>query len=160
MLAVEEIGGAFVGVCACPGEQAVVRGQCASGVRARGVAGQREGLAATAAPIDLTPLTGAAGLRHPTGPAKPLERRRAVPDFGEARFVDRRELKPGQGLRRMAGQYLARRRHVQEAPAPAPHARLRPMRVIVGYYVIDYESPDEACAGGLDGRGGGVELFA
>src|SRR5260370_20786002 len=62
-------------------DQGVVGRQGAGRVGTRGIAGQREGLAAAAAPIDLAPVAGPAWLRHPGGAAKPREFRRTVPDI-------------------------------------------------------------------------------
>src|SRR5882762_5513323 len=53
-------------------------------VGGRRVAGQREGLAAAAAPIYLAALARAAGLEHPIGPAEPVEGVGFAPDLGQA----------------------------------------------------------------------------
>src|SRR6266481_7111414 len=89
-------------LAASPGEELVVGGQPAGGVGARGVTGQRKGLTAAAAPIDLAPLAGATRFRHPGRPAEPLEGGGTIPDFREARLRDAGEIQSFQCLRRMA----------------------------------------------------------
>src|SRR5216683_5657150 len=54
-------------------QAAALGGEMADRVGGRRVAGQREGLAAAAAPIDLAALAGAAGLEHPIGAAEAVE---------------------------------------------------------------------------------------
>ena len=49
------------------------------------------------------------------------------------------EFKPGNALGGMAGQDLAGRRDVEELPAPAAHAFLRPQRVVVRDHIVDRE---------------------
>src|ERR1700730_15215781 len=85
MLAINKIRHGFVCIRTSPDEELSVGGQCASRVGARGIAGQRKGLAAAAAPVDLAPFAGATGLRHPIRPAKPFERGGTIPDVGKAR---------------------------------------------------------------------------
>ena len=50
------------------------------------------------------------------------------------------------GLGRMAGQHLARRRDVDDAAAPAAHAGLGPLGVVVGHHEIDHEDALQALA--------------
>src|SRR6516162_6850632 len=131
----------LIRIAARPGVAAAAWGLNAGGRRnrmplpqprgARRIAGQREGLAAATAPVDLAPLARAAGLGHPRRAAEPREGRRVVPDFREAGFADGRKAQSRKGLRRMARQHLARRGDVQKTPAPAAHASLRAMRMIV-----------------------------
>src|ERR1700745_4270615 len=124
MLAINKSGCGFVRILAGADEQLAVRGQSAARVGARGIAGQRKSLAAAAGPVDLTPVAGTARLGHPIRPAEPFERGRTVPDVGKARFGYGWKIEPGQSLRRVAWQHLARRGHIQETPAPASHAGL------------------------------------
>src|SRR5260370_28007929 len=85
MVAIDKTGRGFVCVRPGPDEQLAVRGQCASWVGTRGIAGQRKSLAPAAAPVDLAPLAGPARVRHPIRPPEPLERRRTIPDVAQAR---------------------------------------------------------------------------
>ena len=71
MLAVDELGCRYFGLAARTVEDRVIGGQPANRVGAGGIAGQCEGLAAATAPVDLAPLTGAAGLGHPPRAAEP-----------------------------------------------------------------------------------------
>jgi len=78
----------------------------------------------------------------------------------------RRGLRPRQSetanparFRGMAGEHLSRRGYVQEAPAPAAHARLRTMRVIVRKDIVDDETAGEAHPRGFDSRCRLVELL-
>src|SRR5271156_4210 len=112
MLAIDEIGPRLLGLAASGREQLVIWGQRAGGIGAGGVAGQREGLAAATAPVDLAPLARAAGLGHPRGAAETRESRGLVPDLREARLGDGRKAQTRQGLRRMARQHFACRRDV------------------------------------------------
>jgi len=108
----DEIGRRLLGTVARGGKQSVIWGQRAGGIGAGGVAGQREGLAAATAPVDLAPLARAAGLGHPSRAAETSENRGVVPDLREARLGDGRKAQTRQGLRRMARQHFARRRDV------------------------------------------------
>ena len=82
-----------------------------------------------------------------------------VPDFVEVRRRDTREIEAGQRLGGVARQHLSGRRHVQETPAPAAHARFRPLGVIVGQHIVDNHDSGEQGAGGFDDCGRGVELI-
>src|SRR5690348_16865306 len=103
-----------------------------------GIARQRKGLAAAAAEIDLPELAALARLGHPGRAAIAVEGLRVLPDPGD-RMIGAYglEFEARDAFRRMAGQDLAARRDVEELPAPAAHAFLRPQRVIVRYDVID-----------------------
>src|SRR5581483_7392466 len=92
-----------------------------------GVPSERKGLAAAAAEIHFLVLAGAARLRHPASSAIAVEGFRVLPDPGD-RVIGAHgfECEPGDGLGGVAGQDLALRRYVEELPAPAAHAFLRP----------------------------------
>src|SRR5690242_21383636 len=97
-----------------------------------GIAGQRKGLAAAAAEIDLAECARLAGLRHPAGAAIAVEGLRVLPDPGDRMIGSYRlEFETSDAFRRVAGQDLARGRNVEELPAPAAHAFLRTQRVVV-----------------------------
>src|SRR5229473_3414408 len=96
-----------------------------------GVAGQREGLAAATAEIQLAARTARARLLHPGGAAEGVERRGARPDVGERAVAHVPEFEAGDRLGGMAGQHLARRRHVERAAAPTADARLWIAGVVV-----------------------------
>src|SRR6516225_11179701 len=114
------------------------RRQRAGGIGIAGIAGQRKGLAAATAEINLPELAAPTRLRHPARAAIAVEGFRVLPDPGDRMVRPHRfELQPGDGLGGVAGQDLARRRDVEELPAPAAHALLRPQRVIVGDHVVD-----------------------
>src|SRR5205085_1872621 len=63
------------------GDACVMGGFVAGRVGRRGVAGERQRLAAAAAPVDLAPLARAAGLLHPIRAAKGAEGRAVAPDL-------------------------------------------------------------------------------
>src|ERR1700754_4251510 len=70
-----------------------------------GVAGQRKGLAAAAAEIDLLEFAAPARLRHPAGTAIAVERFRVLPDPGNRMIgPHRQKFEPGDGLCGMARQ--------------------------------------------------------
>src|SRR6266508_2934600 len=102
-----------------------------------GVAGNGEGLAAAAAEIQLATRTTRARLLHPCGTAEGVEGRGIRPDIGEGTLAHVPEFKAGDRLSRVAGQHLARRRHVERAAAPATDARLWIAGVVVGHDRID-----------------------
>src|SRR5690606_42083359 len=83
-------------------------------------AGKR--LAPAASTINLLPLAGAAGLRHPVSAEEGIEGRAFVPDFREAVIADVPELQPGNGFRGMTGKYFPRRCHVERLASPTVHA--------------------------------------
>src|SRR6185436_9526317 len=114
------------------------RRQRAGRVGIAGVAGQRKGLAAAAAEIDFLEFAALARFGHPAGAAIAVEGLGVLPDPGD-RMIGAYgfEFEPGDAFRRMAGQHLAGGRNVEELPAPATHAFLRPQRVIVGHHVVD-----------------------
>src|ERR1700759_5076418 len=111
------------------------------------IAGQRKGLAAAAAEIDLAEFASFAWLLHPAGAAIAVEGIRVLPDPGDRMVrAHRLEFEPGDALGGVAGQHLAGRRDVEELPAPAAHAFLRPQRVIVWHDVVDGERAPEPLA--------------
>src|SRR5437764_9551537 len=103
------------------------RRQRAGWIGIAGIAGQRKGLAAAAAEIDLAEFAALARLGHPAGAAIAVEGFGVLPDPGD-RMIGAHgfEFEPGDAFRRVAGQDLARWRNVEELPAPAAHAFLRP----------------------------------
>ena len=66
----------------------------------------------------------------------------------------------GNGLGGVAGQYLARRRDVEDAAAPAAHAGLGPAGVVVGHHEVDDEHALQALARALDQLGAAQHLLA
>ena len=58
----------------------------------------------------------------------------------------------------VAGQNLPRRRNVEELPAPAAHAFLRPQRVIVRHHIVDGENALQPDLGRLDDAAGLLDL--
>ena len=124
-----------------------------------GVTGERERLAAAAAEIDLAPRTACARLLHPGGSAEGIEGRRIRPDVGQRVLAHRLEFKTGNRLGSVAGQHLARRRHVQRAPPPTADAWLRKPRVIVGHDRVDDDLAVMPVAQFLDRRGGALNLL-
>ena len=141
------------------GEKLVVEGKRAGGVGAVCVAGEREGLAAAACPVDFAPLARAAWLRHPSGSAKSLKGRGATPDLPQACLPDGGKLQSRQGLRRVARQYFTGWADIQETPAPAAHAGFWPVGVIVRHDIIDDQSASQPSTSRLDRRSRGVELL-
>src|SRR5262249_40995498 len=67
------------------------------GIGCTGVAGEREGLAAAAAEIELSPRAARARLLHPCGAAEGIEGRRVCPDIGERMLAHVPEFKAGNG---------------------------------------------------------------
>src|SRR5262249_45259763 len=84
-----------------------------------GGAGERAGLAAGAAEIELAPRAAGARLLHPCAATEGVEGWRVRPDIGERTLAHVPEFKAGNRLGGVAGQHLARRRHVERAPTPA-----------------------------------------
>src|SRR3546814_20525729 len=78
----------------------VLRREGAGGIDGAGFSGQREGLAAAAAPVDLAALAGATGLRPPVGAAVGLEGRRLQPDLAQALVAAAGEGAIGRAARR------------------------------------------------------------
>src|SRR5436190_11742518 len=133
----------------------VHRRQRAGRIGIAGVAGQRKGLAAAAAEIHFPEFAALAWLGHPTGAAIAVEGFGVLPDPGDRTIgAYGFEFEPGDALRGVAGQDLARRRNVEELPAPAAHAFLRPQRVIIRNHIIDRESALQPHGGFLDGPAG------
>src|SRR5438046_6999532 len=103
------------------------RRQRAGRIGIAGIAGQRKGLAAAAAEIDLPELAALARLRHPAGAAIAVEGLGILPDPGDRMIgAHRFEFEAGDAFGGVAGQDLAGRRDVEELPAPAAHAFLWP----------------------------------
>src|ERR1700733_12947872 len=91
------------------------------------IAGQREDMTATAAEIDLPELAAFARLGHPAGAAIAVEAFRILPDPGDRMIRSHGfEFEAGNGFGGMAGQNSSGGRDVEELPAPAAHAFLRP----------------------------------
>ena len=110
------------------------------------IPGDREGLAATSAPIHLPLLAGAAGLRHPVGTAEAVESSGMQPDIAQPSLAHVVEHKPWDGLGGVTGESLARGRDVDEAAAPAAHAGLRSPRMVVRRHEVDDEDAFQALA--------------
>src|SRR5262249_60948027 len=92
--------------------------ELADRVGSRGVAGEREGLAAAAAEILLAAWAARARLLHPGGAAEGIEGRRVRPDVGERVLAYVPEFEPGNRFRSVAGQHLAGGGDVWRTPAP------------------------------------------
>ena len=124
-----------------------------------GVAGEGERLAAAAAPILLAELAALARLGHPAGAAILLK----ASEFSQIQAIDLLphavELEAGDALGGVAGQDLAGGRDVEELAAPAAHALLRPLGVIVRDHVVDDHLALEPVARFLDQPRGGIELL-
>src|SRR3954452_461686 len=159
-IAVDEAVGVALGLALGLLEDGLVQRRQRTGrIGVGGVTGQRKGLAAAAAEIDLAEFATLARLLHPAGAAIAVEGLRVLPDPGDRMVgAHRFEVEPGDALGGVAGQHLAGRRNVEELPAPAAHALLRPQRVIVRYHVIDRERALEPLARLLDDAGAFVEL--
>src|SRR5580692_9620843 len=69
----------------------VARRKMAGRIGGGGVAGERKGLAAAAAEIDIAPVAALARFFHPRRAAKSVERRRIFPDIGERMLAHRPE---------------------------------------------------------------------
>src|SRR5581483_958749 len=141
-IAIDEAVVVAAGLFGCDLENPVVmRRQRAGRVRVAGIAGQREGLTAAAAKIDLAEFATLAWLGHPPRSAIAVERFRVLPDPGD-RMVGAHgfELEPRDALGRMARQDLAGRRDIEELPSPAAHAFLRPQRVVIRHDIVDGEN--------------------
>ena len=70
------------------------------------------------------------------------------------------EFKAGNRLGRVAGQHLARRRHVERAPAPAADAGLGIAGIVVRHHRVDDDAPVVARAQVLHRRRGTLDLLA
>src|SRR2546428_6740113 len=110
----------------------MVGSEVAHRVGGGGVAGEREGLAAASAEIQLAPRAARARLLHPCAAPEGVEGRRVRPDIRERTLAHVPEFKAGNRLGAVAGQHLARRRHVEPSPTPAADAGLW----IAGMYVV------------------------
>src|SRR5882724_7375890 len=105
----------------------VHRRQRAGRIGIAGISRQRKRLTAAAAEIDFAEFAALARFRHPAGAAIAVEGFGILPDPGD-RMVGshRQEFEPGDRLGGVARQDLAGGRDVEELPAPAAHAFLRP----------------------------------
>ena len=113
------------------GQLVVMRALAAHGVGVGRVARQHVGLAATTPEVVLFLRTGLAQVLHPGVAAVFVERRRVVPDPVHA-FVTRvRELDARQHAGDVTGQHGAIRLHRDKHVAPAVHALLRALAVVV-----------------------------
>src|SRR5580704_9580267 len=115
----------------------MTRRKMADRIGGGGVAGERKGLAAAAAEIDVAAVAALARLLHPRRAAEGVEGRRILPDIGERMFAYRPEFKPGDRLGGVARQHFAGGRHVERAPTPAADARFWQSRVIVWHHGVD-----------------------
>ena len=137
----------------------VHRRQRAGRIGVAGIAGQRKGLAAAAAEIDFPEFAALARLRHPAGAAIAVEGFGVLPDPGDRMVgAHRFEFEPGDAFGGMAGQDLAGGRDVEELPAPAAHAFLRPQRVIIRHHIVDGEHAFQPLPRFLDDAAGLLDL--
>src|SRR4029078_8923705 len=116
---------------------AVIGRQRASRVGVARVGGDGHGLAATAAEISILEGARPARLFHPIGAAEGVERLAVEPDVEQLPLLDIVEFETGNGLGGVTGKDLAGRRDVHEAFAPAAHAGLRTLGVIIGNHHVD-----------------------
>src|SRR6516162_6721963 len=119
------------------GEAGMVGSEVTNRIGCSDVAGEREGLAAAAAEIELPTRTARARLLHPRAAAEGVEGRRVCPDIGERTLAHVPEFKAGDRFGGVAGQHLARRRDVERAPTPAADARLWITGIVVGHHGVD-----------------------
>src|SRR6201988_4113959 len=137
----------------------VQRRERAGRVGVAGIARQRKGLAAAAAEIDLAEFARLARLRHPAGAAIAVEGFGILPDPGDGMIgTNRFEFETGDALCRVARQNLARWRDVEELPAPAAHALLRPQRVVIRHDIVDGQHALEPRLRLLDDAAGLLDL--
>src|SRR5690606_21743347 len=103
------------------------------------IARKRHRLAAAAAEIDMAPLAAAAGFLHPVLAAEGLEGRPVLPDVTKRPVPYPLETERGDRLRRMAGEHGAVGGDIEPGRAPAAHAGLRELRVMIGGHIVDDE---------------------
>ena len=135
-----------------------MRRLAASGIGGERVAREREGLAATPAPIDFTAIAPGARRWHPVRAAEAIKGIRSVPDVQKRVVTDRREGEVREAFSGMARQHQAHRRDGDEAPAPAAHAGFGQAGIIVRHDIVDHHRPGEALARCLDLLRGSVQL--
>src|SRR5690606_887295 len=111
-------------------DHAVMRRLAAHRVGIAGIAGEHEGLAATAAEILVLLVARTTGLGHPVITTEAVEAERLAPDMREAVLAHVGKLHR-QLPRTVAGQRRAVRGDVEEQVAPAVHARLGALLVVV-----------------------------
>src|SRR6516164_1529737 len=109
------------------------RGERADRICRRSIARKEEGLAATSAEIDVTPVARLARLLHPGFPAEPAECRRTLPNLFDRASFDILKLHAGNDGGCMARQHPAVRRDEHQLAAPAADASLWKLCVIVRY---------------------------
>src|SRR5262249_23126401 len=119
------------------GDKRVMGSEVAHRVRCGGIAGEREGLAATAAEIELAARAACARLLHPRGAAEGIEGRVIPPVIGERSLAHVPEFEAGYRLGGMTGQHFARRSPVEQTAAPTADARLWIAGVIVRHHRVD-----------------------
>src|ERR1700690_1897948 len=88
----------------------VARRKMADRVGGGGIAGERKGLAAAAAEVDVAAGAALARFFHPGRAAEGIEGRRILPDVGERMLAHRPEFEAGDRLGGMARQHFAGRR--------------------------------------------------
>src|SRR5207244_4177048 len=115
---------------------------------------------AAAAEIKLAPRAARARLLHPCAAAERVEGRRVRPDIGERTLAHVPEFKAGNRLGGVAGQHLARRRHVERAPTPAADAGLWIAGIVVGHHGVDDDAAVVSRAQFLHRRRGTLDLLA
>src|SRR5262249_26768803 len=138
----------------------MVGGKVTHRIGGASITGEREGLAATAAEVELPTRTAGARLLHPCGAAEGIESRGVGPDVGERMFAYVPELQARERLRGMTGQHFPRRRHVERASAPAADARLWKAGVVVRDDGVDDDAADVTRAQLLHRGRGPLDLLA
>src|ERR1044071_5683464 len=89
-------------------------------------------------------LAAAAGLGHPLGAAEELECWRLLPDPLQRVFANVAVLDARQSVRTVTRQRLPIGCDENEAAAPARHARLGPVAVVIGHHEQQLHAPGEA----------------
>ena len=121
-------------------DQATIGRQAAHRIRAGRVPGDEPGLTSATAEVLVTLRTAPARLLHPLRAAKPVERRRLVPDPGKPVFGHLGKIDAGEPARALAGQGGAVGGDAEKYPPPAVHARLRAIGVVVRDHVEDFHA--------------------
>jgi hypothetical protein len=107
-----------------PGDFCVLGSEVTHRIGCGGIAGEREGLTAASAKIQLAARATCAWLLHPCGAAEGVEGRGIRPDIGERTLAHVPEFKAGNRLGGVTGQHLARWRDIDGTTAPTADARL------------------------------------
>src|SRR6266436_8151103 len=138
----------------------MVRREMADRIGGAGVAGEREGLAAAAAEIDVAALAALARLRQEARAPEGIEGGVMFPDLAQRMVFHRPEFEARDRLGGMARQHAAGRGHVERAAAPSADARLGEAGVIVGHNGVDDDAAMMLFAQRLDTADGLLDLLA